>query len=321
MRNCACLDRLLQRKGPVLAAWQICSLDVCAYTTACTGIVTIAGSSIPFLMASLAYTLLLIISAWKIPKPKEGSKWYGYIAVACLTVIGDYTGIQSYNMTSMSSAMLLCTTIAFWVAPISFFVFKRRYTIWQWLSLLLGIGGSVMIMIADGTEGNKWIGNVLALTSALSYAILTVTEEHLVHNDSTQLYLFRFSVIAAPLGWTLTGAVNWKQIRDAVWDWRTVLLYLAYAVTLCFYCILSPYVMRFSDAATMNLSLLTANFYTLGVAILVFKQQPSWFYLIGFCCIPAAIAIFTLTEKKPEPEEGKTEAVADETQTADASVL
>lgn len=315
------LDRVMLHKGSVLAAWQLCSLDACAYTTACTGIVTIAGSSIPFFMASLAYTLLLVLSAWNVPKPKEGSKWYGYIAVTLLTIACDYTGISAYNMTSMSSAMLLCTTVSFWVAPISFFVFKRRYSIWQWLSLLLGIGGSVMIMIADGTEGNKWLGNLMALSSALCCAILTVTEEHLVHNDSTQLYLFRFALIATPLGWILTGAVNWKEMRDFPWEWRSGLLYVAYAVTLCLYYIISPYVMRFSDATTMNLSLLTANFYTLAVSILLFDQQPSWFYLIGFCCIPAAIALFTLTEKKEEPVEEKGEAVSDEPQEADLAVV
>lgn len=308
MRCRASLDALLSHKSAVLAAWQLCALDLCAFTTACTGIVTLAGYSIPFFMASLSYTLILLLSCWNVPKAKDESKWYGYIAVAVLTITADYSAIQAYNMTSMSSAMLLLTTNAFWVAPISFFAFKRQYTIWQWLSILIGIGGSAMVMIADGVEGNRWIGNLVALGSAIASAVLAVTQEYLVHSDSLHVFLFRFSLTATPIGWILTGAFNWKEMRDFPWEWKTGLLYLAYAVTLCIYYIGGPYIMKFSDAATMNLSLLTGNFYTLGISILVFGQRPSWFYLVGFCCIPAAIAIFTLTEKKDQA----TESQADE---------
>lgn len=296
------LRGLLSHKWAVLTAWQVCAVDICVYASLCTGIVELYGSSVPFFMVTLAYTSMLLVSMWKVPKAKETSSWYGYLAVALLTIAGDYTAVLAYNMTSMATALVLSTTVVFWVAPISFFVFKRKLSIWQWMAIFIGIGGGAMIMVADGVSGSHWTGNLLALASAICYAILTVTEEYLVHNDSLQIYLFRFAVIASPIGWILTGAVNWKQMRDYQWDLRSIAMYLVYGILLCTYNCMSPFIMQHSDATTMNISLLTANFYALGVSILVFKQEASWFYLIGFCCIPAAIAMFSWLEKKEQEQ-------------------
>ena len=64
--------------------------------------------------------------------------------------------------------------------------------------------------------------------------------------------------------------------------------------------------MQFSDATTMNLSMLTSNFYSLAISILFFGQKASWLYLVGFFCIPIAIALFTIFAPKT-PEIGNNE--------------
>ena len=232
------------------------------------------------------------------------------MVVAVVSVAGDYTAVLAYNKTSMATALLLSTTIVFWCVPLAFLVFRRKITVWQGLAILLAIGGGSLLIVADGVKGNKWVGDVLALVSAICYAIATITQEYLIHSDSLHIYLFRFSATATPVGWILSGATEWKQIRDYPWDWKAGLMYALYAILLATYDFLAPYFMQFSDATTMNLSLLTANFYSLGVSILAFGQKPNWLYLVGFFCIAIAIVIFTLLgPKTPPPEEGATDTL------------
>lgn len=60
--------------------------------------------------------------------------------------------------------------------------------------------------------------------------------------------------------------------------------------------------MQYSDATTMNISMLTSNFYSLAISILAFGQKASWLYLVGFFCVPIAIVIFTVFAPKEEGE-------------------
>lgn len=292
------LINLLHKKWAVLIAWQIVSLLLCGGGTLCSFISYYYQNTIPLLMMAIGYTLLLFVSCRNVPKTDIA--WRRYLVVALLLVAGDYSGIKAYNTTSLASAMLLVTTVSFWVAPIAWFVLKRKITLIQFFAILLGIGGSGVIFVADGVEGNKWVGNILALISAITYAFGTVFQEYLVHNDSVHIYIFRFACGAAPFAWALSGPIEWKLLRDFHWCWQSVLLILGYAFLLVIYNLCSPSLMQFSDATTMNLSILTSNFYSLGISIIAFGQKPSYLYLIGFLCVPIAIIIYTLAEPKTQ---------------------
>ncbi|OHT13365.1 Integral membrane protein [Tritrichomonas foetus] len=299
------LKRLLQKKWAVLIAWQVISLFLCLGATICSFIATYYATTIPLMMMAIGYTLLLCISCWRVPKTEIA--FWRYSIVAILLVAGDYTGIQAYNMTSLASALLFVTTVSFWTAPVAWVILKRKITVVQFFAILLGMCGSVMVFIADGTEGNRWVGNILALISAITYAIGTVLQELLVHCDSIHIYLFRVALTASPISIILTSSLEWKTMRDFEWTWQSVLMTLSYSVILVIYYCASPFVMQFSDATTMNLSMLTSNFYSLAISILAFGQKASWLYLVGFFCIPIAIALFTVFAPKP-PEAKKGES-------------
>jgi drug/metabolite transporter (DMT)-like permease len=94
--------------------------------------------------------------------------------------------------------MLLVTTVIFWVVPASYWLLKRKFSIWQLISLVIGAGGIVFVFIADhDDEESKWLGNVLAICSALSFAGSTVFQELVLQKASTDTYVSRFSLTAA----------------------------------------------------------------------------------------------------------------------------
>ena len=90
----------------------------------------------------------------------------------------------------------------------------------------------------------------------------------------------------------LTGAFEWKQIRSYNFSVKVVLLILLYALIQTIYYTFCPFIMQHSTAAEMNLSFL--------ISILAFGQKASWLYLVGFFCIPIAIAIYSLFPPKEQ---------------------
>ena len=296
------LEKILENKWISLIAWQICSLIVCFAGTICSLIVSINNETIPLLMLAMTYFIILLSNVWW--WPSSDISWWKYFLVAFFGVIGDWTSVMAYNMTSLASAMLLGTTVVFWVAPLSYFVFKRKINWKQFLSMLLAAGGISLVLVADGTEGSILIGNIVALLSAVCYAISTVTQEKLVNDASIRLYLCRFSICALPLSLVLSGATEWKIISTYNWNWKVILMMIAYAILLASYYMLSPLIMQHSNATVMNLSILTSNFYSLAISIFIFHSKASWLYLVGFFCIPIAITLFVLMEN---PQESQTD--------------
>jgi drug/metabolite transporter (DMT)-like permease len=220
--------------------------------------------------------------------------------VAVFTIAGDYTAIVAYEKTSMASVLMFITTGVFWVAPMAYCVFGRKMSIWQVLACFLAMGGGAIVVVVEGTEGDHWVGDLLALASVLIYATLAIVQEYLIHTSLLHLYLFRFSACALPLVAILTPAVDFNIIKNYDWNWKSGLLMVAYGLSMALYDFVIPFVLQFSDATTMNLSLLTSNFFSLGISIAVFKQEASWLYLVGFFCVPVALVIYSFTAPKPE---------------------
>ena len=289
---CCKLDTLMHYKVSVIIGWQICSLLQCGAASLCAAISERQGFCLNFFMTACGYSLLFFVTIWSYPKPK--TKWWGYILAAATAFAGDSSAITSLHHTSLATSTLITSTNVFWCVPLGYIVFKRRITIWQALAILLAISGGAVLVVGEGVSGNKWLGDVIAFAASILYAVAGVTEDYLNHNDSPRVYYVRFSVCAAPAFWILSGALEWKKIRDYHWDWQTCVFYASYAVCATLFCLVGAFVMKYSDATTNGMSMLTSNFYSLGVSMLAFHQKANWIYLVGFCCIPLAIAIFTL---------------------------
>lgn len=300
MPCCARVHHILQKKWALLIGWQICAVILCGAGSLCAGIIKYAGSSLNSFMIACGYTLCLVVSMWKVPKTKVS--WWPYILAGWTAVAGDSCAVLSLNMTSLATALLLTTTTVFWCVPLGWIMFRRRITLLQGLAILLAIGGGAVLIVADGTGGDRWIGDVLSLVAAVCYAVNATAQEYLSRKGPLHTYYFRFGASAAPVAWILAGSTEWKKIRDYNWSWQIGTMYGAYAICLASFNIIVPFFMQFSDATTCGISMLTANFYSLGISILVFGQKANWLYLVGFFCIPVAIAIFSIFTPKEAEE-------------------
>ena len=272
--------------------WQICSIDLTIIGTICSYLVIYYLTTIPLLMLCGAYFFLFIFHVFN--PPKSNAPWWKYIIVSIAGLLGDYTAIQAYNKTSLASAMLLITTVIFWVAPLSYFILKRKISFIQIISIFLGAFGVFLVFLAEENHSNKWEGNLLALSSALCYAISTVLQELLVSEESVSLFLWRFSSISFPLSLILSILFEWNIIKTFNWKIGSISLISLYSLLLSLYYVMIPTFLQHSNAVIMNISCLTSNFFSLAVSILFFNFGTSWLYLIGFCFIPLAIILYVL---------------------------
>jgi drug/metabolite transporter (DMT)-like permease len=287
-----CVASLFAKKWFVMLMWQLCSVILCSMNIFNTLLATRNGQTLPFLQLAVSYGILLLCYIWKYER--SDVSWLKYVIVSFFNVAGDVVAVFAYNTTSISSAMLLSTTVIFWVAIMAFFFMRQKISLWQLLALIIGFCGIVLVFISDGIAGSRWLGNMLATIAAVCYAIANTLQDHLVHSASVKMYLCRFSIFASPVSLVATGAVEWKQIRDYNWGTVTILFIFGFAILLAVYYSFVPFIMQFSSALEMNISLLSSNFFSLLISILAFHQKATWLYFVGFICIPVAIVIFSL---------------------------
>ena len=128
-----CIPFLFGKRWFVLIMWQVMSVLLTVINVINTLLADRNGSTLPFLQLCITYSLLFLTYVWQWEKSEMS--WIPYFIVSFFNFVGDSTAIVAYNTTSLSSAMLLTTTVVFWVTPLSYFILKRKYSIIQLISL------------------------------------------------------------------------------------------------------------------------------------------------------------------------------------------
>jgi drug/metabolite transporter (DMT)-like permease len=291
-----CLRQLFAKRWFVLVAWHLGSILLCGLNVFNALLASANGHTLPFLQLAATYTLVLLMHVWRYSK--SDISWLKYIIVSIFSGAGDALAIYAYNTTSLSSAMLLSTTVVFWVAPLTFLVLGRARSVVQVSSIFVGFAGVAILCWADGFQDMHWLGNALALGAALAYAASNVLEELLVQTAPVTIFLCRLSMFLCPVDIAIGAIVEWQAIIEYDWRPKICIFVVAYAVLLAIYYSFIPFVLQFSSAMEMNISLLSSNFFSLAVSIAAFGQKADWRYLVGFCCVPLATALYTLFPPK-----------------------
>jgi drug/metabolite transporter (DMT)-like permease len=270
--------------------WQIAALALCIVNLFNDRLAVRNGTTLPFVQLAIAYAIVLATNAFRYEK--SDLSWVKYLICSALTWGGDISVVYAFNTTSFTSALLLSTTVIIWVAPISYVLLKRKVSLLQLIAILIGFAGIIVIFIADEDGASKWVGNVLATAAGVCYAFANVLQEELVYKGAVTTFLTRFGVVSLPVNIILGAAIEWKATVTYNWDVITFLYVFGYAILLAAWYAFSAFVMQFSNAIEMNISLLSSNFYSLLISVVGFGQKATWLYLIGFFCVPAAIGVY-----------------------------
>ena len=160
--------------------------------------------------------------AWLFNKQKTVIKkeHWGRFVLCGLTgvAINQMFFIKGLTLTSTIHAALLILVTPLLISVFALWVLKEALTIFKVLGLLLGIGGSVLLVMqkeATPAAPNYLLGDLLIIINAVSYTIYFILVKPLMA-QYTPLQVIRmvFTIgffMILPFGWGELVAVDWAQ--------------------------------------------------------------------------------------------------------------
>ncbi|XP_053241726.1 solute carrier family 35 member F2 isoform X2 [Podarcis raffonei] len=267
---------------------QILSLFICGTAVTSQYLADKYQVNTPMLQSFINYCLLFLMYTMILAFRKDDDnlwqilrrKWWKYILLGLVDVEANYSIVKAYQYTTLTSVQLLdCFGIPVLMA-LSWFILRARYKLIHFIAVavcLLGVGtmvgADVLAERHNGEGTDVVIGDVLVLLGASLYAISNVSEEYIVKNLSRVEFLGMVGLFGTIISGLQLAIVEHKDIASIQWNWKVVLLFLAFA--LCMFGLYSfmPVVIKVTSATSVNLGILTADLYSLFFGLFLFDYK------------------------------------------------
>ncbi|XP_076137624.1 solute carrier family 35 member F2 [Alosa pseudoharengus] len=308
-----------------IAMGQCLSTLICGTAVTSQYLATDFQLNTPMLQSFLNYSLLcLTYTTILICRKGDGnilqilkSKWWKYFLLGLVDVEANYTVVKAYQYTTLTSIQLLDCFVIPVLMVLSWFFLKTRYRPVHYVAVavcLVGVGamvGADLLAGRDqGSSANILLGDGLVLISATLYAVSNVCQEYTVKNLSRVEFLGMVGLFGTLISGIQMGILEHNELANIQWNWKLGLLLAGFA--LCMYILYSfmPVVVKMTSATAVNLSLLTADLFSLFFGLFLFHYSFSVLYIVSLVVILVGFVIFnavpTLTlapAAVPQPEE------------------
>ncbi|XP_042355312.1 solute carrier family 35 member F2-like [Plectropomus leopardus] len=285
---------------------QVLSLLICGTAVSCQYLAD-AGVETPMLQSFLNYALLLLVYTTILCTRKGDrnilqilkTKWWKYLVMGLADVEANYTVVKAYQFTTLTSIQLLDCFVIPVLMVLSWFFLKTRYKLVHFVAVavcLLGVGAMVGADILAGRDQGSTtdvvLGDCLVLLSAVLYAVSNVCQEYTVKNLSRIEFLGMMGLFGTLISGIQLAALETRAVASIKWDFHICMLFVVYA--LCMYALYSfmPVVVKVTSATAVNLSLLTADLFSLFCGIFLFHYTFSTLYIMSFVVITVGFVMF-----------------------------
>ncbi|XP_073335918.1 solute carrier family 35 member F2-like [Pagrus major] len=314
---------------------QVLSLLICGTAVSCQYLAN-AGVETPMLQSFLNYALLLLVYTTILSTRKGDrnilqilkTKWWKYLVMGVADVEANYTVVKAYQFTTLTSIQLLDCFVIPVLMVLSWFILKTRYKLVHLIAVmvcLLGVGAMVGADILAGraqrSPSDVVLGDGLVLLSAILYAVSNVCQEYTVKNLSRVDFLGMMGLFGTVISGIQLAVLETCAVAEIKWDFHISMLFAVYV--LCMFVLYSfmPVVVKMTSATAVNLSLLTADLFSLFCGIFLFKYMFSTLYIISFVVITLGFVMFNAVPTYSAlPESGEDDpAEASAERTAESS--
>ncbi|XP_074497164.1 solute carrier family 35 member F2-like [Sebastes fasciatus] len=226
-------------------------------------------------------------------------RWWKYLLLGLVDVEANYAVVKAYQYTTITSVQLLDCFVVPVLMFLSWWVLKTRYRPVHYVAVcicVLGVGamvGADLLAGRDqGSTSNILLGDGLVLLSASLYAVSNVCQEYTVKNLSRVEFLGMVGLFGTIISTIQMVILERNEVASIQWSWQVGLLFSAYA--LCMYAMYScmPIVVKLSSATAVNLSLLTADLFSLFCGIFLFQYNFSGLYMVSLVVILVGFIAF-----------------------------
>ncbi|XP_021569353.1 solute carrier family 35 member F1 [Carlito syrichta] len=142
---------------------------------------------------------------------------------------------------------------------------------------------------------NKLVGDLLVLGGATLYGISNVWEEYIVRTLSRVEFLGMIGLFGAFFSGIQLAIMEHKELLKVPWDWQIGLLYVGFSACMFGLYSFMPVVIKKTSATSVNLSLLTADLYSLFCGLFLFHYKFSGLYLLSFFTILIGLVLYSST--------------------------
>jgi drug/metabolite transporter (DMT)-like permease len=206
--------------------------------------------------------------------------------------------IASINMTTISNSTILVSCSPIFVSLANFFILKEKFTSKMITGLSMSLVGTIIIAIGSkgGSTSSMMTGNFLAFMGAIFVAAYLVIGGIVRKNISAGAYVFvvySSSVIILFFMCLLTNTPIYPYSP------KEFLLFLALAV---FCSILGHtvynFLMKYLSATLISISTLCEPIFASLLALIIFKEIPSIYTIIGGTIILSGVFYYIVSQKK-----------------------
>ncbi|KAM9333504.1 solute carrier family 35 member F2-like [Pholidichthys leucotaenia] len=298
---------------------QVLSMLICGTAVSCQYLAKNYKVETPMLQSFLNYALLLLTyTTILVIRKGDGNivqilktKWCKYLVMGVADVEANYTVVKAYQFTTLTSIQLLDCFVIPVLMVLSWLFLKTRYRLIHFVSVtvcLLGVGAMVGADILaerdQGSTSDVILGDGLVLLSAALYAISNMCQEHTVKNLSRVEFLGMMGFFGTLISGIQLAVLETRAVAAIEWNIHIAMLFVVY--TLCMYALYSfmSVVVKMTSATAVNLSLLTADLFSLFCGLFLFKYSFSVLYIVSFVVITVGFIMFNAVPTySPLPEE------------------
>uniref|UniRef100_A0A3Q3IRZ5 Solute carrier family 35 member F1 n=1 Tax=Monopterus albus TaxID=43700 RepID=A0A3Q3IRZ5_MONAL len=291
-----------------LALGQVLSLLICAISLISKYLANDFHANTPVFQSFLNYILLFLVYTTTLAvRQGEGNllailkqRWWKYMILGFIDIEANYLALKAYQHTTLSSVQLLDCFVIPVVLLLSWFFLLVRYKAVHFVGVglcLLGIGcmvgADILLGRQQGFGEQKLFGDLLVLGGATLYGISNVCEEFIVKNLSRVEFLGMMGLFGSFFSGIQLAIMEHKELLKVPWDWQIGLLYVGFSAFMFILYSFMPVVVKRTSATSVNLSLLTADLYSLFCGLFLFHYKFSGLYLLSFFVIILGLILYS----------------------------
>uniref|UniRef100_A0A673MT18 Solute carrier family 35 member F1-like n=1 Tax=Sinocyclocheilus rhinocerous TaxID=307959 RepID=A0A673MT18_9TELE len=271
-----------------LALGQVLSLLICGIGLTSKYLADDYHANTPVFQCFLNYILLFLVytTTLAVRQGEENllailkRRWWKYMILGLIDIEANYLVIKAYQYTTLTSVQLLDCFVIPVVLLLSWFFLLVRYKVLHFVGVgvcLLGmgcmVGTDVLVGRQQGLGDHKLLGDLLVLAGATLYGISNVCEEFIVKNLSRVEFLGMMGLFGSFFSGIQLAIMEHKELLKVQWDWQIGLLYIGFSACMFGLYSFMPVVIKRTSATAVNLSLLTADLYSLFCGLFLFQYK------------------------------------------------
>jgi drug/metabolite transporter, DME family len=211
----------------------------------------------------------------------------------------NYCYTAAINLTSLSLAAILLATAPIFVIVLSRIIFGEKITSIKLLSLILAFGGCVFVSgIFDGGISFSIMGILIGLASGFGYALYSIFSRFAMNKGYSSLTINVYSFIFATIGGAFFSDFGQlvKALSQSPLSLGIFLIFHALIASVAPY-ILFTFSLKYLDIGRASILASGEPITATLIGLLLYKEIPSVFSVIGIVLVLAALALLSNPNK------------------------